>query len=260
MDWPDVGGNPPGIQLGNIQQRLQQHVGGFDGPVQPFQYLALFFGEIPRQRGREQPGRMKWLQQIVACCRQKPRFLLIGHGQRMIGAAQFGGALFNPVLQFHARALKVLSWQGYNMLGNRDGEILKQEGHKAAKLTNKDEALRSILEQDVPAGERDLHSHVAIDFVPSLGDWKTAWDFVHFEGFLGTRMSLQFTWAGSDSALAAPLVLDLARLTELAMRRGEVGVLPQTACFFKAPMSGGTHDFHVQYRELLDYVGRVAKA
>ncbi|MFT5057759.1 MAG: myo-inositol-1-phosphate synthase [Planctomycetota bacterium] len=158
---------------------------------------------------------------------------------------------------FHARALKVLSWQGYNMLGNRDGEILKQEAHKAAKLTNKDEALRSILEQDVPAEDRDLHSHVAIDFVPSLGDWKTAWDFVHFEGFLGTRMSLQFTWAGSDSALAAPLVLDLARLAELSARRGEAGVMAHTACFFKAPLAGGTHDFHIQYRELLEYIERI---
>lgn len=157
---------------------------------------------------------------------------------------------------FHARALKVLSWQGYNMLGNRDGEILKQEAHKAAKLTNKDEALRSILEQDVPEADRDLHSHVAIDFVPSLGDWKTAWDFVHFEGFMGTRMSLQFTWAGSDSALAAPLVLDLARLAELAARRDESGLMPHTACFFKAPLSSGTHDFHIQYRELLEYIER----
>ncbi len=157
---------------------------------------------------------------------------------------------------FHARAMKVLAWQGYNMLGNRDGEILKQEAHKAAKLTNKDEALRSILEQDVSAEDRDLHSHVAIDFVPSLGDWKTAWDFVHFEGFLGTRMTLQFTWAGSDSALAAPLVLDLARLAELSVRRGESGIMEHTACFFKAPLAGGTHDFHQQYRELLDYIGR----
>ena len=30
-----------------------------------------------------------------------------------------------------------------------------------------------------------------------------AYDFVHFEGFLGAQMSLQFTWQGSDSALAA---------------------------------------------------------
>ncbi|MEZ6003435.1 MAG: inositol-3-phosphate synthase [Planctomycetota bacterium] len=159
---------------------------------------------------------------------------------------------------FHGRALRVLSWQGYNMLGNRDGEILKESGHREAKLANKDEALRSILQQDGALPNEGLHSHVAIDYVPSLGDWKTAWDFVHFEGFLGTRMSLQFTWAGSDSALAAPLVLDLARLAEMARRRGEKGVLPHTAAFFKAPLGGGSHDFHRQLRELEGYLQALA--
>ena len=41
----------------------------------------------------------------------------------------------------------------------------------------------------------------------------------HFEGFLGTRMRMEFTWQGCDSALAAPLVLDLARLTAAAHAR-----------------------------------------
>lgn len=159
---------------------------------------------------------------------------------------------------FHARALRVLSWQGYNMLGNRDGDVLRQAGHREAKLANKDEALRSILQPEAPDAP-GLHSHVAIDYVPSLGDWKTAWDFVHFEGFLGTKMSLQFTWAGCDSALAAPLVLDLARLADLAQRRGEAGSLEHTACFFKAPLSGGTHDFYRQYQALLEYLATVSE-
>jgi len=160
-----------------------------------------------------------------------------------------GETLMKTVLapMFRARALKVLAWQGYNMLGNRDGEILNEASHRQSKLRNKDEALRSIL------GDPDVHSHVGIDFVPSLADWKTAWDFVHFEGFLGAKMSLQFTWAGSDSALAAPLVIDLARLAALSQERGEVGVMPHVACFFKAPMSGGTHDFHAQFEALERY-------
>lgn len=160
-----------------------------------------------------------------------------------------GETLLKTVLapMFRARALKVLAWQGYNMLGNRDGEILNEASHRQSKLRNKDEALRSILD------DPDMHSHVGIDFVPSLADWKTAWDFVHFEGFLGARMSLQFTWAGSDSALAAPLVIDLARLAALSLERGEVGVMPHVACFFKAPMSGGTHDFHKQFAALERY-------
>jgi myo-inositol-1-phosphate synthase len=152
---------------------------------------------------------------------------------------------------FAHRNLRVLTWQGYNMLGNHDGEVLADPAHKSAKLRNKDAALRSIL-VDSPG----LHSHVGIDYVPSLHDWKTAWDFVHFEGFLGTRMSLQFTWVGSDSALAAPLVLDLVRFAELALRDGAVGELAHLACFFKAPLAGGSHDFHVQAAGLLDFAAR----
>jgi myo-inositol-1-phosphate synthase len=148
---------------------------------------------------------------------------------------------------FAARALKVLAWQGYNMLGNQDGAALADPLRARAKLGNKDAVLRSILDDE------GLQSHVAIDFVPSLHDWKTAMDFVHFEGFLGAKMSLQFTWTGSDSALAAPLVLDLARLAELALRRGEAGELAHTACFFKSPLAGGTHDFARQYARLLAY-------
>ncbi|MEM9803080.1 MAG: inositol-3-phosphate synthase [Planctomycetota bacterium] len=152
---------------------------------------------------------------------------------------------------FSARAFDVLAWQGYNMLGNRDGEVLKDPNHKAAKLRTKDDALRSILS----SGSPDLVTRVGIDYVPSLGDWKTAMDFVHFEGFLGARMSLQFTWTGCDSALAAPLVIDLARLADLAHRSGEGGVLSHLGCYFKAPLGDGVeHDFHRQVDALHRYV------
>ena len=155
---------------------------------------------------------------------------------------------------FAARALKVLAWQGYNMLGNRDGEALADPTRSETKKRTKDAVVRSILDDPT------LHSQVAIDYVPSLGDWKTAWDLIHFEGFLGARMSLQFTWAGSDSALAAPLVLDLVRLVDLAHRDGEVGAMDHTACYFKAPVAGGSHDFHAQFSRLLDYAHKRTQA
>jgi len=154
---------------------------------------------------------------------------------------------------FVARALKVLSWQGYNLLGNKDGEALADPLRAQSKLKNKDASLHGIL------ADEELHSHVSIDYVPSLHDWKTAWDFVHFEGFLGARMTLQLTWSGSDSALAAPLVLDLARWADLALVRGEGGELAHTACYFKAPLSGGTHDFHQQFARLVSYAERLAR-
>lgn len=168
-----------------------------------------------------------------------------------------GETLVKTVLapMFRARALKVLAWQGYNMLGNRDGEVLRDPGHKAAKLRTKDEALRSIL-GGMPGGD-ELHTKVAIDYVPSLGDWKTAWDFIHFEGFLGARMSMQFTWAGCDSALAAPLVIDLARMLDLAHRRGESGVAEHLACYFKAPLGTTEHDFHRQIESLYRYAAAI---
>lgn len=155
---------------------------------------------------------------------------------------------------FKARALNVLAWQGYNMLGNRDGEVLKEPAHKAKKLKTKDEALRSILEGSSP----ELSTQVGIDYVPSLGDWKTAMDFVHFEGFLGAKMSLQFTWSGCDSALAAPLIIDLARLAELANRRGESGALEHLAGYFKAPLGDDVdHDFHRQMELLHRYANDI---
>jgi len=165
--------------------------------------------------------------------------------------AKTGETLLKTALApvFVARALRVLSWQGYNMLGNADGRSLSDPIRQEAKLRTKDHVLKDIL-------GGGPHTGVGIDYVPSLHDWKTAWDFVHFEGFLGARMSLQFTWMGCDSALAAPLVLDLARLADFAAACGESGPMDHTACFFKSPLSGGTHDFHRQFGRLLAYAER----
>src|SRR5262249_48747113 len=101
--------------------------------------------------------------------------------------------------------------------------------NRQAKLRGKDHVLEKILGYQP-------QSHTSIEYIESLDDWKTAWDHVHFRGFLGVKMSLQFTWQGSDSCLAAPLVLDLARLAAFAQRRGEVGIMRHLACFFKDPM------------------------
>src|SRR5207249_9830236 len=100
------------------------------------------------------------------------------------------------------------------------------------------------------------HSTVGIEYVPSLGNWKTAWDFVHFRGFLGTKMSVQFIWQGCDAILAAPLVLDLVRLTEFAQRQGEAGPATPPACSFKEPLRASVQSFTDQFRLLTAYVAR----
>jgi myo-inositol-1-phosphate synthase len=162
-----------------------------------------------------------------------------------------GETLLKTVLgpMFLARNLKVLSWVGNNFLGNNDGAVLDAPASKDSKLRQKDTALREML--------GGAFVRTDIQYVPSLGDWKTAWDLVHFEGFLGTPMSLQFTWQGCDSALAAPLVLDLVRLTDLAWQRGEGGMLAQLAPFFKNPLDGHTHDFAEQMAGLYSWLDAV---
>jgi myo-inositol-1-phosphate synthase len=145
---------------------------------------------------------------------------------------------------FHARNLKLLSWEGHNILGNRDGYVLSFAESKKTKIEDKKKAV------DV----QETFSNVRIDYVPSLGDWKVAWDFIHFEGFLNTKMSLQFIWQGCDSILAAPLVVDLARLSAYANKKGEYGPLKHLACFFKTPYKVKQQNFFEQFKMLMDYV------
>jgi len=162
-----------------------------------------------------------------------------------------GETLVKTVLapMFAGRALKVLSWEGYNMLGNRDGVVLNDPHARESKTRSKDRAIREILGEDP-----DRHAKVTIDYVPSLDDWKVAWDYVHFEGFLGARMSMQFTWQGNDSALAAPLVLDLARLAAFAQAQGESGLMRHTAAYFKSPAGVEEQNFVKQIERLEAYV------
>lgn len=160
-----------------------------------------------------------------------------------------GETLVKSVLAplFARRNLRVLSWVGHNILGNRDGQVLNDPENKASKLKSKDALLAEML------GYKP-QSIVSIEYVESLDDWKTAWDHIHYEGFLGTKMMMQFTWQGCDSLLAAPLVLDLVRLTALAQRRGETGTMPHLACFFKSPIGVKEHDFGKQFAMLEEYV------
>jgi myo-inositol-1-phosphate synthase len=153
---------------------------------------------------------------------------------------------------FKYRSLRVLAWQGYNILGDRDGLVLSDSRNRQSKIDSKDSVLASIL------GYKP-HTHVGIDYVPSLSDLKTAWDFVHFRGFLDYKMSLQFIWQGCDAILAAPLVVDLIRFAALARDRSEAGPMRQLACFFKDPVGVAEQDLHGQFHQLLAYVERARK-
>jgi myo-inositol-1-phosphate synthase len=168
--------------------------------------------------------------------------------------AKTGETLVKSALapMFAGRNLRVLSWEGHNILGNTDGLVLEEEENEAGKVQSKGRLLEEILGYET-------HNRVRIDYTPSLGDWKTAWDHIHFEGFLGTEMKMQFTWEGSDSALAAPLLLDLVRLVAYADERGEGGLQPHLASFFKSPMGVDDHDLSRQFELLYDYAERHAE-
>ncbi|SDR86753.1 myo-inositol-1-phosphate synthase [Paraoerskovia marina] len=144
---------------------------------------------------------------------------------------------------FATRALEVRSWSAFNILGGGDGRTLADPAAAASKTATKAMAVEAILGYPV-------EGPVRIDHVADMGDWKTAWDHVTFEGFLGTRMRMQVTWEGCDSALAAPLVLDLARLLARAHERGEEGAVAALGFFFKEPLGSTEHALADQWTAL----------
>lgn len=145
---------------------------------------------------------------------------------------------------FVMRALELRSWTSVNLLGGGDGRTLADPEAARSKTVAKRSGLDAIVGRPVPG---PMH----IDQVEDLGEWKTAWDHVRFDGFLGTRMTMQFTWEGCDSALAAPLVLDLARLVAAAHAAGRSGPLPELAFFFKDPVAATEHRLAEQWRDLV---------
>ena len=164
-----------------------------------------------------------------------------------------GETLLKSVLapMFVRRALRVDSWSSVNLLGGGDGSTLSDPVAAKSKTTTKAAGLEAMLGHAVPG---PLH----IDYVPDLGDWKTAWDHVRFSGFLGTAMTLQFTWQGCDSALAAPLVLDLARLLSASMAAGRTGAVSELGFFFKDPQGSDEHALSEQWHDLVGLAAQLS--
>jgi myo-inositol-1-phosphate synthase len=162
-----------------------------------------------------------------------------------------GQTLLRSVLapMFAQRSLAVRAWSGSNLLGGGDGAALADPAAAAAKSAGKARVLADNLGH-LPEGE------VHIDDVPAMGEWKTAWDHIAFDGFLGSRMVLQTIWQGCDSALAAPLVLDLARLLARADEAGLTGPVEGLGFYFKDP-DNGPGDLPGQWRELLGLAQRL---
>jgi myo-inositol-1-phosphate synthase len=171
-----------------------------------------------------------------------------------------GQTLIKTVLapMLRARALHVDGWFSTNILGNRDGQALDDPDSLKSKLGTKGSVLDSILGYPV-------EDHIVdIRYYRPRGDDKEAWDNIDVSGFLGHRMQIKVNFLCKDSVLAAPLVLEIARLLDLAQQRGEAGPQEQLSVFFKAPMTANghapEHAFHRQERMLSDWLGAPALA
>jgi len=153
---------------------------------------------------------------------------------------------------FRARALRVDGWYSTNLLGNQDGVALADERAKSSKIESKMNCLDSMLGYHVNSHRVEIHFH------PPKGDNKEAWDSIDLSGFLGIRMQIKVNFQCSDSALAAPLVVELARLLQAAKIRGEFGAQEQLSSFFKSPETRdlhlAEHAFFTQHQSLLDWL------
>jgi len=158
---------------------------------------------------------------------------------------------------FRARALKVTGWYSTNLLGNEDGRVVSDPAQGKGKIESKTKLLGDILGYEP-------HHTVQISFYPPRGDNKESWDAIDFEGFLGLPMQIKINGLWRDSILAAPMCIDLARLMELAARRGERGPQEWLSFYFKSPYkrtdsSGPSHEFYKQEEMFLRYLSKVGR-
>jgi myo-inositol-1-phosphate synthase len=154
-----------------------------------------------------------------------------------------------------SRLLGLNGWFSTNILGNRDGEVLDDPGSFRSKEVSKSSALEYILQgQLYPDLYRDFYHKVRIEYYPPRGDAKEGWDNIDIFGWLGYPMQIKVNFLCRDSILAAPLVLDIVLLMDLAQRAGMRGIQEWLSFYFKAPMHAPEvypeHDIFIQLMKL----------
>jgi myo-inositol-1-phosphate synthase len=154
-----------------------------------------------------------------------------------------------------ARMLGLDGWFSTNILGNRDGEVLDDPGSFKTKEMSKLSVLDTILQPEVyPDLYGNISHKVCINYYPPRGDNKEGWDSVDIVGWMGYQMQIKVNFLCRDSILAAPLVLDLALLMDLASRSGMRGQQEWLSFYFKSPVhEAGTkpeHDLFIQQTKL----------
>jgi myo-inositol-1-phosphate synthase len=165
----------------------------------------------------------------------------------------------------HARLLGLEGWFSTNILGNRDGEVLDD----AASFKTKEVSKLGVLDEILSPAEHpelygDIEHKVTIHYYPPRGDNKEGWDAIDIFGWLGYPMQIKVNFQCRDSILAAPLVIDLALLADLAQRAGERGPQEWLSFFFKSPVTAvgknPVHDLFQQQANLHAQLRRYAEA
>ncbi|HEY1958300.1 MAG TPA: inositol-3-phosphate synthase [Polyangiaceae bacterium] len=158
---------------------------------------------------------------------------------------------------FRVRRLHVDGWYSTNILGNNDGAVLADPEACKTKVLSKQSCLDSVL------GYHVENHQVHIHYYKPRGDSKEAWDNIDLVGFGGIPMQMKIDFLCQDSALAAPVVLDLVRIIDVAKQNGEKGIQRQMSLFFKSPYAAPgeapVHDLFKQEKLLLDWAQNLSK-
>lgn len=145
---------------------------------------------------------------------------------------------FAPIIG--TRCLGMNGWFSTNILGNRDGLVLDEPANFKTKEVSKLSTLETILRADEqPDLYGDIYHKVRINYYPPRNDDKEGWDNIDIFGWMGYPMQIKINFLCRDSILAAPLLLDLCLLSDLAARAGRYGIQRFLSFYLKSPM----HDF-----------------
>eukprot|EP00916_Digyalum_oweni_P003555 GHVL01006386.1.p1 GENE.GHVL01006386.1~~GHVL01006386.1.p1 ORF type:complete len:527 (+),score=101.38 GHVL01006386.1:40-1620(+) len=110
----------------------------------------------------------------------------------------------------------------YNHLGNNDGENLSSPEQFKSKEISKSSVVKDMVESNdilYPDSNKDGPDHcVVIKYVPFVGDSKRAMDEYNSRIFMNGINTIVMHNTCEDSLLAAPLIIDLIVVTELAQR------------------------------------------
>jgi myo-inositol-1-phosphate synthase len=154
-----------------------------------------------------------------------------------------------------ARMLGLAGWYSTNILGNRDGEVLDDPASFKTKEESKLSVLHTILQPEIyPDLYKDFSHVVRINYYPPRGDNKEGWDNIDIFGWMNYPMQIKINFLCRDSILAAPLVLDLALLSDFAQRAGMKGIQEWLSFYYKSPMAAPglqpEHDLFIQQTKL----------